>query len=332
MTNLIEKTGGTAPVDGQVYNAQDFIDSTNTLIAAAMKGTAQHAYQTLKHAGSFDNEDFLAADRFTDTNGVNNTVNTGSTTATYDGTGYYSGGNITCDSNLCKLNESENSLLVYVVLNGAEIVGLGDGTDVVDAHGVSLSSTSGGANNERWGIKVTSKGDCVIGKVTKHSGCDATKAYLRDINDNILSTTTFAGDDATFEDGFILRNGVSYIIDVDDNGANYTDKFTNSASYPYSETNLDLIETYLNGSFNSSTEIRNIISITTQTLTSEAIKSTYATIDATDGTTTITSKSSNTPFAIDTLSYGNLGIDINLDDSSNTYYKPKLYGYGVYIN
>ena len=62
----------------------DLNPTINAVINLAAKGQAQNAYQTLQANDVFDNKDFLAADEFVDTDGTNNTVNTGSTTADFD--------------------------------------------------------------------------------------------------------------------------------------------------------------------------------------------------------------------------------------------------------
>jgi len=52
-------------------------------------GIAQNAYQILQANNVFENKDYLAADEFTDSDGTNNTVNTGSSTADHDSENSY---------------------------------------------------------------------------------------------------------------------------------------------------------------------------------------------------------------------------------------------------
>lgn len=85
--NLLESLGGTNIEDlgDKTAISEDHTLTWNTMLNASETiGIAQNAYQILQANNIFDNKDFLAADEFLDSNGTNNTVNTGSSTAFFN--------------------------------------------------------------------------------------------------------------------------------------------------------------------------------------------------------------------------------------------------------
>lgn len=81
--NLSERTDKTAL-------SEDMEETLRTIVNIGSKGMAQMPYNILQDNGSFTNQDYLFADRFTDSTGANDTVTTASTTATFDTNKYSS--------------------------------------------------------------------------------------------------------------------------------------------------------------------------------------------------------------------------------------------------
>jgi hypothetical protein len=90
MANRIPKLGGTTALSaGDEIKSADHNDSWEAIINYAGVGLAQNAYQTLQANNIFENKDFLIADEFVTASGTNGTVNTISTSATYDTDRYF---------------------------------------------------------------------------------------------------------------------------------------------------------------------------------------------------------------------------------------------------
>ena len=69
---------------GTVAKSSEVNENFEYVEALAAKGMAQVPYTTLKATGDWENEGSLAADRFTTSDGVKNTVNTADTTSYFD--------------------------------------------------------------------------------------------------------------------------------------------------------------------------------------------------------------------------------------------------------
>lgn len=83
--------GGTDWGEEGLKPTVDLNQTINAIIEFAAKGQSQIPFTTLKATGNWVNEGNLAADRTTDSNGINNTINTGSTTAEFETNKYILG-------------------------------------------------------------------------------------------------------------------------------------------------------------------------------------------------------------------------------------------------
>ena len=291
-------------------------------------GIAQNAYQILQSNNVFENKDFLAADEFVDSNGTNNTVNTGSSTATYaPGSDEY------------QLSTSAS------------------GTDNT-ATAATMATTSTGETTERGYVFVPNN-DCFIVSATKNSSATVTRCRIYK-SGSVIATATFVGDVATFSSPIeILNDGSVYTIESDNSGASFTRRSTTTVSYPYNNTDINFTDSSTGGSAESNPTVAfNIESVVTQTAVFDSssnvicdsnIKTlngnelsicvyadvniptdTTLTVDISDGTTTLSAQPINEVLALNGFTSGTLELTFNLatTDSAVT---PTIKGYGVYI-
>ena len=159
---------------------------------------------------------------------------------------------------------------------------LSDGSDtpVVDAHGftITTNTSSGGSH----GFRISPNSDCVITKVTKVSSCTATTCDITNTSGSVnFGTTTFSGDDATFNIKLIA--GANYDINIGSGGASYTRYQVSGASYPVVDTNITW-----EGDHSGSTgagDGYNVLNITTATGDAEDTTVTHNIPSGTFGTT-----------------------------------------------
>jgi len=127
----------------------------------------------------------------------------------------------------------------------------------VEAHGIDLTSSF--KLTAIRGMKIT-MGETTkqLVKITKHSNCSATTAYLLDSSKSVIASKSFSGDDATFNN--TLQASTNYYFAADKGGSSYTERFVGSVTYPYSGTHLDWVAGLL-GTIDFSTQAYNIISV-----------------------------------------------------------------------
>ncbi len=138
--------------------------------------------------------------------------------------------------------------------------------EVTDAHGFNLAAFAGDTSSLKSGFKFTTnfRLDNII--ITKISSCTATKAYILDSDKNVLYTTDFIGDDATFTAEQALSKSTTYYMATDNDGSDYTRRLNyNDQSYPQNRININY-NGALDGA-NDTLKAFNIISITTKEIT-----------------------------------------------------------------
>jgi len=141
-------------------------------------------------------------DKFLDSTGQNNTVDTGNTTGLYNIANKYYG---------CSTSATGASL---------------DQTTNATQAGTSSGTT-------QWGMQGTTNLDCFCISITKHANCTATKGKIYDTSGNLLATATFSGNVATFSSPYYLVAGVVYRFICDKDGASYTFTYKDPAANPY---------------------------------------------------------------------------------------------------
>lgn len=314
MANLIEKTGGTSPIDGQRYFAQDFIDSTNSVVDLSALGVAQMAYQMLRNSGSIQNEDFLFADRFTTSVGVKSTVDESNTTAKYRSATdlyecvedlsaytYDSNFGVTDFSNISDRDTTTN--ISHTANEGTFRIDILFSSRLIGD--IYVNASSGGSNN--WIISRGATVQTYDGSTwtTVHTGTSSIDQTIS-INDTIQGIRVNLSINAS-DDGTVMRS--------------------------YAFRSIDFLENYTD----SVVKCDDVISMSgdEKGLLIYALKDTPAntsiTYDVTDGTTTLTDLELNTVNPIGSLSSGNLDITFNLNTTDSTV-TPKIYGYGGYMS
>lgn len=159
--------------------------------------------------------DSLISDTFSDTTGYNNTVQTGTTTATFSTDKY-----------------------------------IRTSPSVDDDTGLTIA-TANNSVTQKYGCKITMTATKTLSKVTTASGCTSTKAYVyASVADgqplgSPLASATITSNEATF--ALSLTNGNSYLILADNNGDAYDDKYQASPGYDITKTNCKFVKG-INGS------------------------------------------------------------------------------------
>lgn len=180
-------------MSGDYYAYEEFVTSAKQNEQTDNLGTlsAQNAYQVLQANNVFENKDYIAVDEFTDATGTNNTVNTSSSTGTFN-TDHYG-----LDSNADGNAQNDTTIT----------------TDT--------SAASSGSN----GFRFTVTSNRFITKVSKDSADNSTRALLRESGGTIIETVNFSGDIATFVTPHLLIAGTSYRIEADDSGSSRTRRY-----------------------------------------------------------------------------------------------------------
>lgn len=201
--------GGTSPQQSALLN-----NSSNIMI--------QNAINILKNNKNDSIADpiytNIIKDLFSDSNGYNNTIDTGNTTATLSSGTY------------------ENPITgTPVTVNGR------------------VTSTAGSdSGTGKYGTKLTTGATnfLTITKLTKHASSTSTKAYILDASKNVLASSSFVGNDATFS--YTLSPSTTYYFACDAEGASIVHIKDTGITYPASSTNWDWIADLNNGSDGSS--------------------------------------------------------------------------------
>jgi len=307
---------------------EDLNDTFDAVIDKGNVGIAQLAYKHLKDDGSFTNEDYLAADLFTDADGVNNTVVTGTTTALYSassdnytlnvgtdlassGTDHYgtdgSGGGSW--SNVSNAFDSDDDTY-------ATATGYAQG--VTRWLGKTFSSTAIGAARYKVYTSVAPSGY-------------SNPIYLQTYNGSVWTTVSTVGINTGGSTTF------SGSVTIDDTIQGVRLFFSHNTG-SNTGTTTDRVYTLEYGAFDA-TDVVTTESVLTLIGDEKFItvygkkdlpSGTTITMDISDGTTTLTTQPLDQSVSIATLSAGDLDITFNLETAltANT---PALYGYGVVL-
>jgi len=336
--NLI---GGTDWVDGEVLysvDLNDTIDRIAVIVTSSVSvGTAQLCYKHIVDDASFTNEEYLAADIFSDSDGLNDTVNTGSSTADYHYIDEQAGG----------IDYAGKYVLNIVDTSSGDTdhYGGSDSTwsDVSNAFD-NDDATQSAHHDDRSGIS-----DCYIGKTfsakvvgvvrykfTSSLGGSGGLLYckLQKYNGSVWSDVTTIFDLDSDDSSYHYETG-SYTVNESVQGLrlyfNYNDsqtehRFTSVYSFEYGTYITD--KTVVAESILPLTGDETYVSVfAKKTLPTD----TSITVDITDGTTTISDQYLEQAIDISSLSSGNLGLTFNLA-TTDTLKTPELIGYGVSIS
>jgi len=171
---------------------------------------------------------YMFLDKFSDSSGYDNTVDTGNTTAVFDTNKY--------------ANAYSN-----------ETINLG-----------TLGQFNEAGITTYGGYKITTKEACILVSVTKSTACTATKAYIRTSRGGSnIATATFSGNTATFSSGNTLADNTDYWIFAGADGSGYNRDMSNTITMPItSNTSMDIISGYWSDSDTPENKLRNITGIT----------------------------------------------------------------------
>ena len=299
----------------------NFDDVTNNGLIPVGVSSAQNYFETLKHAGDVDNEDYLIADIFTDADGDKDTISTGATGAIYD---------------------SEN--LIYLAYPAAFSTGtlhdpdsFTDAANAFDANATSYASKAPAKGPFDYDLGRTFSSQYVSGiyyKVTVNiamsgTGNPALRTYVIETYDGAAWNVV-----NTFSHTLAGSHTVGEYIKIDDTIEGIR---LNLSSNGTSNTPVIQVQC-VNAAFSTATDV------TTTTLIAldgtekgiivfdKSIKptDTSITIDVSDGSTILTSQPVRSYIDISTLSSGSLTLDFNFISTESTA-TAQLYGYGVCI-
>jgi len=133
----------------------------------------------------------------------------------------------------------------------------------VNAHGLTFNHTA--SFSDKLGVKITMNETRKLVSVAKGSSSNPTTCYLEDSSKNVITSAEFSGDTATFSPQPTLTDGVTYYIRTSSGASAYTYCDVNTASYPFSCTDLDYIASW-NGGADSTAGMFAVQSITTDVI------------------------------------------------------------------
>ena len=209
--------------DGNVLYANELVQSFGRDITIS-------TYNFVRNGYTFTNTSPVGVDKFTDSNGVNNTVDTGTSTALFT-INYYS---LTVSG-----PDGGNHTETALPLDTTQI-------NAPDALGYRINATD----------------NCYLISVTKDALCTATRAVLKTSAGATISTASFVGDLATFAAAQSLTVGTDYRVELDNSGAGYNNRYKNFFSVT-AGTNISYVASSANGGDNINKSY-NIASMITQ--------------------------------------------------------------------
>lgn len=315
-------------MNGEVLYDYDLDDTNNALIDVAANGVAQNAYQTLKHAGTFDNKDNLGADRFTDVDGVNNTVDIGNTTAFFETNKYVL--NYTDEAS----GDTTHTFAERGSWDNTENAFDGDDETYAEIEDDNLFSDSsidnalGKTFSERF-IHIIKYDVSTLG-----GGSLTGDVELQIYDGTSWTTVTTIGQipgsgTSSYSGEFVLDSnaqGIRILFDHPDSTNNRT---LNNKVFILEYGDCDSSSTLLyNQNLPSLTGNEKSICVYADEVNTTNTNITY---NVSDGTTTISDLELNTVNGIASLGSGQLEITFNLS-TTDTGETPELYGYSYYIN
>lgn len=312
-------------IDGDIIYANESVEGYSLSQAVI-------AYNFVRNSYTFTNTDPVGVDKFTDSNGVNNTVDTGTSTALYNSTTLSY--ELTADGDAS--NDNEGTLPNPV-------------TDI-------------GSANQSRGMRIQIVNNCVIKSITKHASCTATRAKVLRDDGTLITSASFSGNTATFTitGQEMLKSGNYYRLECDNSGSNYTTMRYDTAAYPYNGTNFNYTHRSQDGTGTSTDYTYNITSVISQNATYNTGKTvetneiislavapksilvyghktlptnTSITVDVSDDGGTsfeITGQSLNSYIDTSTMAGTSLSLKFTLA-TSDTSVTPLLYGYSVIV-
>jgi hypothetical protein len=277
-------------------------------------GSAQNYFELLKHAGDVDNEDYLIADIFTDSDGVKDTINTTDTSAEYDATNdcyniELSGASGTLHDPNSFTNPSngfDNDDATYAEYTGGiGVLGKTFTSKYISSVKVKASSSLTGTTSTAVGFRL---------EQYNGSTWSTVKTWDSGVTVGIL----------TADETVVINDTIQGLrINYFENQSGYpTSKKLYLLQYEYNST--DDVETNTLITLDG-TEIGLIIFDKSEKPTDTSIN-----VDVSDGTTTLSAQSVRSYIDISSLSSGNLSLDFNLNTTDTTV-TPSLYGYGLVI-
>lgn len=315
------KLGGTDWGEEALKPTVDLNPTINALIDFAGKGLAQQTYQTIKQSGSFTNEDFLGADRFTDSNGVNNTINTGSSTA------FYTAG----DDRYKIATETDN----------IESDSPGAGSDNYKSTYTitgTIDSSQGYFSKVRFFVRDTGSRTATVTikkgatTIASESGisCPTQAKYTSNYTAADFSELFESGDTFSVVITLTASDLVTQIESHSGTYFSYTSQFANTSG-----SNLTFQEylTNTSGTVIADSGTKTLDGTETSIIIYPKIThtaNTSMTVDISDGTTTLSAQSLNEVINISSLSSGTLKLTFNLATTDTTE-TPEFEGYGFYI-
>jgi len=319
------KLGGT-DLGEEAGKPSDWNGTMNAILDFAGLGLAEGIYQQLVHAGNVTNGGSFVADRFTDSDGAKNTVNTGSSTSVYS-------------------LSNDNYSLIAATGNTQTETNSSSETGQTDVTFDGTIDSSSGYFSVAGGHQVTSTSttwQCVIKKDTTQI---ASKQVIH--SSNTYFSVSFDRSDYSE----LLENGDAFTVewtrisgtsgmressvDVSKSGTYWS--ITNERPAYSSSSSMLTFTEYI-----ELTTGTVVIDTNTKTLdgTENSIIvygdidlpiNTTLTVDISDGTTTLSTQPLNNLINIQTLTaVSDLKLTFNLDIVSGTD-TPTLSGYGVYI-
>lgn len=307
----------------------NFDDVTNNMGIPIGVASAQNYFELLKQS-DVDNEDYLIADIFTDSDGVKNTISTGDSSARYN-----------ADDDLYTIEKASSSAT---------------GTTTSDSNSLTQSGTVANFfdddENTYWGL--TDSGDAGVNNTYAGKTFTSTlitniyvKAYFDSNQNGELTGNMYLQtyDGATWTNHTLLGSGtitttpISFddIIQINDTIQGYrvrisTDGLDSGTSHLHRYYEIGVV------TFNSTDDVETNTLITLDGNEKGIIvfdkstkpTNTSITVDVSDGTTTLAAQSVRSYIDISSLSSGNLSLDFNLN-TTDTSATPSLYGYGLVI-
>ncbi len=301
-------------------NADDIATNATNLAKnnSASVSVAQNYFETLKHSGDVDNEDYLIADIFTSDIGAKSTINTGASSAEYK------------DDDDVYIGHAN-----FPVTTGTETAGE---TYYGDTTGVAANVFDGNSSTY-WRVYSTSSSTNIqqsfyVQKVftskyvnyvrVKYNMAPATEeayCYLQKYDGSTWTTIENLG-----------RGNIDQICIIDDNiqgyrllGSNREDDYPSTYVYMISEVSFSTGDVETNNLIAlDGTEKGIVVYDKSNKPTGTSIK-----VDVV-GSSTISNQNVREYIDISSFTGGNLSLDFNLS-TTDTSVTPSLYGYGIAI-
>lgn len=138
-----------------------------------------------------------------------------------------------------------------------------------DTDSFSGSWVTGGTTSQKAGIRFLTNVACSLLSVTKEGSCTATTVALLTDAGSTIATASFSGDVATFSSAQSLTNATHYRVEA--YGGTYTFRQI-TIQHPIDFTNWSSDSDSLDGGNNVTTNVYNIISLTTRTTSSSVTR------------------------------------------------------------